>query len=69
MAEEERDRTMTRLNDDGTVTVAIVRTIPLPEGPVAKDRKLESATLDLIRRHAAAFMFPFAKRKRTDRDE
>ncbi len=66
----ENERTMVRLNDDGTVTVAIVRTIPRPDGPIAKDRSLESDTLDLIRRHATAFCFPFASRKRrTDRDE
>jgi len=66
----ENDRTMCRLNDDGTITVSIIRTIQQPEGPIAKDRSLESDTLDLIRRHATAFMFPFAARKRkTDRDE
>ena len=65
----EHDRTMCRLNDDGTITVAVVRTIPAPDGPIAKDRSLESDTLDLMRRHATAFLFPLAKRKRTDRDE
>lgn len=66
----ENERTMCRINDDGTITVAIIRTIEAPAGPVAKDRTLESDTLDLLRRHAAAFMFPFAKRKRmTDRNE
>lgn len=66
----ENERTMCRLNDDGTVTVVIVRTIDQPQGPIARDRTLESDTLDLIKRHAAKFMFPFvASRKRTDRND
>ena len=60
---------MCRLNDDGTITVAIVRTIETPAGPIAKDRSLESDTLALIKRHASAFLYPLANRRRlTDRD-
>ena len=66
----ENERNMFRINDDGTMTIAIVRTIPTPAGPIARDRTLESDTLDLFRRHAAKHMFPFASRNRmTDRDE
>ncbi len=65
----ENERTMCRVNDDGTMTIVIVRTIPIPTGPVARDRTLEDDTLALIRRHAAAYLFPRAKRTGTDRND
>lgn len=65
----ENERTMCRPNDDGTMTVVIVRTVPMPEGPIASDRTLESDTLEIIRRHAAKFTFPTRKRNRLDRSD
>jgi len=65
----ENERTMCRPNADGTMTVALIRTIPMPDGPIAHDRTLESDTLDLMRRHAARFTFPTRKRNRLDRSE
>lgn len=57
----ENERTMCRLNDDGTITVALIRTIPQPRGPIADYSKLEADTLTLMRAHAAQFMFPFRR--------
>lgn len=66
----ENDRTMTRLNDDGTVTVALVRTIPAPSGPIRDQMTtLEDETLEIMRRHAARFVFVTTKRKKTDRED
>ena len=65
----ENDRTMCRINDDGTVTVGLVRTVPMPDGPTGRDITIESDTLEIMLRHAARFMFPTAKRNRLDRSE
>lgn len=56
----EHDRVMCKLNDDGTTTVLIVRTVPTPAGPT-NDRTLDADTMDIARRHAAAFMFPYVR--------
>jgi hypothetical protein len=64
----ENERTMVRLNDDGTATVCLIRTIARPLGPIAKDLALEADTRLIMTRHAAAFMFPFAKRRKASRD-
>ena len=72
MAELEHDRTMCRPNGDGTMTVVIVRTVPMPTGPVHEPlcgAVLDNDTMDLVRRHAARFMYPHARKSRVDRSE
>lgn len=54
----ERDRDMVKMNEDGTVTVVVVRTFNRPSGPVADHRSLEDDLLAVLRRKAAQFVYP-----------